>query len=145
MKAIVGGYTPGDGGRTGTFGSLLMGLLDGATLRWVGAVGSGFDDAELGAVRAALDQMSTADRPFAAGAELPRGSRWVEPHLVAIVEYKEWTDAGRLRAPVFLGFTDTPRDTVTWASEGPAGEVGERRRDGAQGDRDSRTSQPPLP
>lgn len=119
LRVVVGGYLPGDGGRAATFGSLLIGLYDGDRLRWVGAVGSGFDDATLVAVKAALDQMGRADSPFHPDRAMWRQARWVEPALVAVVEFKEWTSVGRLRAPVFKGFTHDPVDEVTWEAEGP--------------------------
>ena len=31
---------------------------------------------------------------------------WVEPALVAEIEFAEWTRDGRLRAPVYLGLRD---------------------------------------
>src|SRR5437899_243216 len=43
---IVAGYTRGEGRRAGTFGSLVLAVNDGAELRYVGNVGTGFDDAE---------------------------------------------------------------------------------------------------
>lgn len=119
VRAIVGGYTAGTGGRTSTFGSLLLGLADGDRLRWIGAVGSGFSDGSLRAIRTALDEMAIDESPFRADAGMPSGCTWVEPQLVAMVRYKQWTAAGRVRAPSFKGFTDTPLDAVTWAVEGP--------------------------
>jgi bifunctional non-homologous end joining protein LigD len=120
LRAVVGGFTKGTGGRMGTFGALLLGLYDGAMLRWIGAVGSGFDDRALRAIRAALDEMTVSESPFEPDPELPRGARWVQPRLVAMVRYKQWTAAGRVRAPSFLGFTDDAVESVTWDSEGPA-------------------------
>ena len=127
VRAIVGGFTPGTGGRTPSFGALLLGIRDGDELRWVGSVGSGFDNRTLGAVRSALDEMVTGSSPFAADAELPAEATWVEPHLVAVVRYKQWTRAGRLRAPSFKGFSDVPATAVTWAEEGPAAGVSRDR------------------
>ena len=39
---------------------------------------------------------------------------FVEPELVAEVEFTEWTSAGAVRAPVYLGLRDDrdPRDVV---------------------------------
>ena len=34
------------------------------------------------------------------------GAHWVEPRLVAQVGFQEWTRAGRLRQPRFLGLRD---------------------------------------
>lgn len=119
MRAVVGGFTEGEGGCTGTFGALLLGLWDGDVLRWVGAVGSGFSDADLRAIRAALDEMTTDQPTFVNQHELPASSRSVHPALVAVVQYKEWTTAGKLRGPSFKGFTDDPADSITWDAEGP--------------------------
>ncbi len=118
VRAVVGGFTKGDGGRSGSFGALLLGLRDQDGLRWVGAVGSGFSDAALGAIRAALDQMVVAECPFVPDDQIPAAT-WVHPHLVAAVQYKEWTGAGRLRAPSFKGFTQDDAGSVTWETEGP--------------------------
>lgn len=118
-RFVVGGYLPGEGTRGSTFSSLLLGLWDGDHLRFVGAVGSGFEDSALVAVRAALDEMGRPTSPFYLDAAVPRDASWVEPMLVAVVEYREWTHESRLRAPVFKGFSGDPVETVTWQAEGP--------------------------
>ena len=119
VKAVVGGWLPGEGGRSGSFGSLLVGLWYVGGLRWVGAVGSGFSDIQLGPVRRALENLEVAAPPFTNTAGIPRGARWIEPGIVIEVEFKEWTRDGRLRAPVFKGIATVPVDEVTWESEGP--------------------------
>jgi bifunctional non-homologous end joining protein LigD len=119
VRAVVGGFTAGEGGRSAAFGSLLLGLWQGSGLRYVGAVGSGFDDAALRAIRAALDEMVVERSPFV---DPPAGGTpvtWVAPRLVALVQFKEWTAAGRLRGPSFKGFTDDAVAAVTWEAEGP--------------------------
>ncbi len=120
LRAVVGGFTPAAGGRSGTFGSLLLGLADGDRLRWIGAVGSGFNESSLRAIRGALDEMEVQETPFHPDPDIPKGSTWVEPHLVAMVRYKQWTAAGRVRAPSFKGFTDDAVAAVTWDEEGPS-------------------------
>jgi bifunctional non-homologous end joining protein LigD len=121
VRAVVGGFTPGTGGRGDSFGALLVGLWDGGKLRCIGSVGTGFDHATLAAVRAALDDMTVSESPFHGDPAIPRPRTWVAPSLVAVVEYKEWTGGPRLRAPVFLGFGDDPAESVTWEAEGPGG------------------------
>ncbi len=118
-RVVVGGYTPGEGSRASTFGSLLVGLWEGDRLRWVGAVGSGFDEVSLRTIREALDRMRRPDPPFADVEGIPKGAVWTDPRLVAVVEYREWTPGGKLRAPVFVGFTDEPPEEATWEAEGP--------------------------
>ena len=121
VRAVVGGFLPGEGARASTFGSLLLGLVDGNHLRYIGSVGTGFSGSMLGAISAALDELGADEPAFSPGAELPIGARFVEPSLVALVEFKEWTRAGKLRAPSFKGFTDDDWSAATWASEGPPG------------------------
>ena len=123
VRAVVGGFTTGTGGRESTFGSLLLGLWDDGLLRWVGAVGSGFDDKSLHAIREALDAMTSSESPFHDRPEMPPGTTWVEPALVAMVRFKQWTEAGKLRAPSFRGFTDDPSEEIIWEREGPSSSV----------------------
>ena len=118
LKAMVGGFTPGEGGRTGTFGALVLGLGDGHRLRWIGSVGTGFADKDLIAIGTALGEMRRSDSPFHADPEMPAMTP-VEPVLVAAVAYRNWTTAGRIRHPRFKGFTDDPVESVTWEREGP--------------------------
>ena len=47
QEVVLGGYTVGEGRRSSTFGSLLLGLPVPDGLTYVGAVGTGFDDAAL--------------------------------------------------------------------------------------------------
>ncbi len=117
-RAVVGGFTESEGTRTGVFGALLLGLWDGDRLRYVGSVGTGFDDASARAIRSALDEMVTGESPFHEDEAIPVGTL-VHPHLVAEIAYKQWTRAGRLRAPSFKGFSDRPHESATWAEEGP--------------------------
>lgn len=116
MEVVVGGWRPGEGRRGTTFGSLLLGLprgnsrederTTGAPLRYVGQVGTGFTDDMLGELSARLRELETTDSPFTAD-EVPRdrarGAHWVRPVLVGEVEFKAWTDDGRLRAPSWRG------------------------------------------
>lgn len=118
VRALVGGFTRGEGGRAGTFGSLLLGLADGGRLRWIGSVGTGFDDRSLRLIREALDAMTVDASPFGEEPELPAAT-FVAPSLVAHVRFKEWTHEGRLRHPSFSGFGPEEPESVTWENEGP--------------------------
>ncbi len=122
LRAAVGGWLPGEGARSATFGSLLVGLWDGDSLRWVGAVGSGFSDAQLQPIHEALAGLERSTAPFVSTAGIPRGARWAEPGITVRVEYKEWTRDGRLRAPVFKG-VEPPGETARWSEEGPDGKA----------------------
>jgi bifunctional non-homologous end joining protein LigD len=121
LRAVVGGYLPGERGRASTFGSILVGLHDDQGLRWIAAVGSGFDEAALAAFSAALRQMERPTTPFYNPVVVPNPNRpiWVEPGIVVDVEFKEWTHDFHLRAPVYKGIELADPETVTWAEEGP--------------------------
>lgn len=119
VRAVVGGFVAGGGSRSETFGSLLLGLADGERLRHIGSVGTGFNQATLQAIRGALEQMVSLDSPFHPDTEIPGEATFVDPQLVAMVEFKEWTRDGKLRAPSFKGFTDDPPEAATWQEEGP--------------------------
>jgi bifunctional non-homologous end joining protein LigD len=103
QEFVVGGYTTGEGGRRSTFGALAVGYYEDGKLRYAGNVGSGFDDAELTAVRRALKPLETEESPFADAVE---GVRFTKPAMVVELKFAEWTKDGRLRAPVFLGMRD---------------------------------------
>lgn len=120
VKAMVGGFTKGEGGRSGTFGALVLGLWQEDRLRWIGNVGTGFSDRDLAAIHAALQEMRTAASPFHSDPELPALVP-VEPHLVAVVGYRNWTNAGRIRHPRFKGFAEDPAESLTWEREGAPG------------------------
>ena len=121
LRAVIGGYLPGEGGRAATFGSVLVGLYDPQGLRWIGAVGSGFDDATLRAFAVHLRQIERPTTPFYNQLILPKPTKpvWVEPGIVVDVEYKEWTHDFHLRAPVYKGIEMADPETVTWIEEGP--------------------------
>ena len=73
-------------------------------LRYAGTVGTGFSREMEDELRARLDPLRRPKPPVPAPAE--RGSVWVEPEVVVEVRYKEWTEGGNLRHPVFLRIRD---------------------------------------
>jgi bifunctional non-homologous end joining protein LigD len=117
--AIVG-YTPPQGGRK-YFGSLAVGVLVRGRMTYAGQVGSGFDEATLKAIQAAVDPLPGGAAPDVTHSDpAPRDVTWVTPALVCEVKYNEWTREGVLRQPTFLGMNPDkiPEDCVR---EEPAG------------------------
>ncbi len=115
---LVAGYTRGAGRRAGTFGALVLAVHEGDELRYVGNVGTGFDDAEIRRLLTLLKPLHRDDPPFAEVPKMPRVRKgdvqWVEPRLVAQVRYGEWTHDGHLRHPAYLGLRDDKEpDEVT--------------------------------
>ena len=107
---IVTGYTRGSGRRAGTFGSLALAVNEDGGLRYVGNVGTGFDDAEIRKLLKLLEPLRRDTSPFAVEPKLPRVRKgdvqWVEPRLVAQVRFGEWTHDGHLRHPAYLGIRE---------------------------------------
>jgi bifunctional non-homologous end joining protein LigD len=105
QEFVIGGYTPPQGARE-HLGALLVGYYDGDKLRYAGKVGTGYDRATLEMLYRRLAPIRRARPPFAPG-PLPSGSvTWVAPRLVAEVGFSEWTMAGLLRHPRFLGLRE---------------------------------------
>ena len=107
---VIAGYTRGSGRRAGTFGALVLAANEGGALRYVGNVGTGFDDAEIQKLLQALEPLRRASSPFEVEPKLPRVRKgdvqWVEPRLVAQVRFGEWTHDGHLRHPSYVGLRD---------------------------------------
>jgi bifunctional non-homologous end joining protein LigD len=104
VDAVIVGWRPGSGGRANGLGSLVVALYDEGELRSIGSVGSGFDQPSLAAMEELLGLLAADEAPLDVGGIPDGGSvRWVRPELVAVVEYREVTSAGHLRAPVFKG------------------------------------------
>ncbi|HEV8123427.1 MAG TPA: DNA ligase D [Gemmatimonadales bacterium] len=116
---VVVGYTPPKGARGG-FGALHLAQYVDGNLVYSGRAGSGFSGKQLQEVKADLDRIQRKSPPCdgpvpfgeTSGAipitAIPdyRISTWVEPRLVAEVRFKEWTQEGYLRHPVFLRFRE---------------------------------------
>lgn len=103
QELVIGGFTEPGGSRTG-FGALLVGYYDGDELRYAGKVGTGFDDDTLERISRMLSSRECESPPFSPRGALPRQNvHWVCPDLVGRFGFTEWTDAGKLRHPRFLG------------------------------------------
>ena len=105
-EVVVGGWSPGAGRRADTVGSLLLGVPDAAgLLRYVGRVGTGFDEAELRRTRSLLASISAPTSPFVdVPAAIGRSATWVAPDLMCEVAFSGWTSGGMLRHPVWRGW-----------------------------------------
>lgn len=114
---VVGGWLPGQGRRL-ALGSLLLGVPEpGGGLRHVGAVGTGFTDAEVARLTGRLAGLRRDESPFTAGPAPRRDAVFVEPRLVVTVAFAERTRDGILRHPSYKGqrIDKSPADLETGA------------------------------
>jgi len=115
QAVVVGGWRPGQGRRTGTIGSLLVGVPDDeGRLVYVGHVGTGFTDQDLRDLQRTFTARRTTPFEGALPREATRDAHWVEPDLVGEVVYAVWTADNRLRHPSWRGVRDDlePDDVV---------------------------------
>ena len=122
QEVVIAGWRPGQGRRDGGIGSLLVGIPTEDGLHYVGRVGSGFNDRQLGEMERLLAPLARRDNPLTdVPREDARDAHWVDPELVGEVVYTELTGPGRLRHPVWKGLrTDKTPAEVGW--EGVSGE-----------------------
>jgi ATP-dependent DNA ligase len=120
QEFVIGGYTPGN-----PFDALIVGCYDGASLKFVAKVRSGFVPHVRREVFQRLAGLETKKCPFtnlpenrrtqwALTANEMKECRWLKPQLVAQIEFTEWTPDGHLRHSSFAGLRDDkePRQIV---------------------------------
>jgi bifunctional non-homologous end joining protein LigD len=97
------------------FDAILVGYYEGDRLVFVGKIRNGFIPAfkaRLFARFKALEPFANVPKPksarrgIALTAETMKECRWLEPELVAQIEFTEWTDKNHLRHAPFLGLRD---------------------------------------
>ncbi len=103
MECVVGGWTEGQGGRSGTLGALLLGVYKDGRLSSIGHVGTGFDDRTLKELLATLKEREVQRSSFATEPRVNSPAHWCQPELVCEVRYAELTREGTLRHPSYRG------------------------------------------
>ena len=103
---MIGGFTEPRRSRVG-LGALLVGYHEDGVLRYGGKVGRASTPRRCGRCASAWPRSRSRPRPSASRSSPGRaGTHWVRPELVAQVGFAEWTAAGRLRQPRFLGLRE---------------------------------------
>jgi DNA ligase D-like protein (predicted ligase)/DNA ligase D-like protein (predicted polymerase)/DNA ligase D-like protein (predicted 3'-phosphoesterase) len=102
IECVIIGYTKGKGGREMGFGALHLASCAEGGLKYLGKVGTGFNDALLRSIFKQLEELTRTIRPVKEKPLDNSRSVWVEPKLVCEVAYASMTPDGMLREPVFL-------------------------------------------
>jgi ATP-dependent DNA ligase len=112
QEFVIGGYIPnGD-----VLDSLLVGYYEGRDLMYAASVRAGIPSEFRHTLFAHFEELRNAHCPFANLPERSEGRwgegltatkmalcRWLEPLIVARIDFLEWTPVNRLRHPRFLG------------------------------------------
>lgn len=98
---VIFGYTKGEGSRSETFGSLVLGLYETGKPVFVGKVGTGFSQDDLKSLVNAFKKLETKERTLPADIVIEGEVVWLEPKLVCEVEYQTVTRDGKLRMARF--------------------------------------------
>ncbi len=101
-ECLIIGYTKGKGDRQSSFGALHLARADDDSLRYVGKVGTGFDDRTLSCVISEVKKIKQTKRPVKEKPIDDANSVWIEPRMYCEVEYASITKDGMLREPVFV-------------------------------------------
>jgi bifunctional non-homologous end joining protein LigD len=100
-KFPIVGFIPSIGG----ISALYLGKREGKSLTYVGKVGTGFTRATAADLRRELDAIAMPTQKLTKAVRKPKAT-WVEPSLIAEVEYRDITGDGMLRHPSFKGLAE---------------------------------------
>jgi bifunctional non-homologous end joining protein LigD len=136
QEFVILGYTDPSGARS-HLGALLLGLREGESFRYVGRVGTGFDETTLRHLKGDLSKLERTEPKNVLGTagHNTRGVHWVKPKRVAEVRFTAFTEDGLVRHAIFEGLReDKPAkqvvlETPPGHTASPASSVSQKRLD----------------
>jgi bifunctional non-homologous end joining protein LigD len=107
QEFVILGYVPSTA-LHGAVGSLVLGYFEGSRLFHAGRAGTGFSAEQTVALRRQLESLPRHSPNFAN--HVPRSAlkdvKWIQPKLVADIEYRGWGAEGMLRQASFKGLRE---------------------------------------
>jgi bifunctional non-homologous end joining protein LigD len=137
QEVVIAGFTRNEG-TSKPFSALALGVYDNGTLRYVGKVGTGFNDKMQKEMMAQFKPLITNESPFDVEPDVDKPSRfrpkrlgakptWLKPELVGEVSFAEVTSDGVFRQASFKGMRvdkkatdvilETPKETTETVEE----------------------------
>lgn len=121
QEVVIGGYTRNEGSSK-QFSSLLLGVFENGTFRYVGKVGTGFSDRSQKEMMSQFRSLVINECPFSEVPDYNKPSRfrpnppkaeavWLKPELVCEVSFAEVTGDGVFRHPSFEGMRTDKKAT----------------------------------
>jgi bifunctional non-homologous end joining protein LigD len=108
QEVVIVGFTAPRRSRP-HFGALVLAVREGKDWRYAGHVGTGFSHAALKSIYDKFSALRARTSPFKQKVKDEANTTWVKPKLVAEVKFTEWTAAGEMRHPAFLGLREDKR------------------------------------
>jgi bifunctional non-homologous end joining protein LigD len=108
QEFIIAGFAPSTADANAV-GALVLGVYDKGKLRYAGRTGTGFTHKFARELYRKLDALKTKRSPLDPVPKEERGARgpiWVEPKLVAEVDFHGWTHGDRIRQASFQGLRE---------------------------------------
>lgn len=110
QEVVIVGFTAPRRSRK-YFGALVLAVREGKRWEYAGRAGTGFDAETLRSLHQKMVPLITAKKPVVEKVPDEANTTWVKPKLVAEVKFTEWTAAGEMRHPVFLGLRTDKKAT----------------------------------
>ncbi|SCB37579.1 non-homologous end-joining DNA ligase [Rhizobium hainanense] len=112
---FVVGYEKSAVARAGV-GSLLLAARRGDDLQYVGSVGTGFKYKDALELREMLDKLVMRKAPIDYDGRR-KNVVWAQPTLIAEIEYRAWTDDGKLRHASYKGLREVQDNAAVYEIE----------------------------
>ncbi|MBY3475559.1 ATP-dependent DNA ligase [Rhizobium laguerreae] len=93
--------------------SLLLAARTGDGLVYVGSIGTGFKESDVSELRGMMDKITRKTPPLPySGAR--KNVVWLQPTLIAEIEYRAWTDDGKLRHASYKGLREVQDNAAVY-------------------------------
>ncbi|MGO7903669.1 non-homologous end-joining DNA ligase [Rhizobium leguminosarum] len=109
---FIVGYEKSTAAR-GQIGSLLLAAHKGDDLVYVGSVGTGFKERDVLELREMMDKITRKTPPLQYTGTR-KNVMWLQPTLIAEIEYRAWTEDGKLRHASYKGLREVQDNAAVY-------------------------------